>query len=81
MELGKKLKHLRVTRDMTIKEVCAFRTMPSIPTWCCWEHSRTEPNATQIVRICHVFGITPNELLGWDETACHPGRYGGSDNV
>lgn len=32
-----------------------------------WEHGRSEPNATQIVGLCKLFGVSADYLLGIKE--------------
>lgn len=32
-----------------------------------WERGDSEPSLYNFVRICRTLGITPNELLGWED--------------
>lgn len=67
MDIGTRIKKLRLSRGWTLKQVCDVSTMPCESTLVGWENGRCKPNSDAIVRICHLFGVTPNELFGWDE--------------
>lgn len=59
-----RIRHYREGFNMTQQDLAkaigkSFRTIQS------WEREESFPNADSVWRMCEVFNVDPNELLGW----------------
>ncbi|MDR3216200.1 MAG: helix-turn-helix domain-containing protein [Clostridiaceae bacterium] len=63
--LSKKLNDLRRVSQRTQKETAEILGItPS--GYASWEQGRTEPSLFFVLKICEIYGISPNELLDWN---------------
>ena len=65
MSIGKMIKHYREKQDITSK-VFAYDVYKHRSTVFNWENGICCPKAVEIVKICKVLKITPNDLFEWE---------------
>ena len=65
--IGKNIKRLRRERNITQEEL-AERMNISAPAVSKWERNETLPDITMVLPLASYFGVTTDELLGFDET-------------
>ena len=68
MNLGEKIRQLRVERRMT-QEQLAEKLFVSFQTVSKWETGTTSPDLSQIVPLARLFGITTDELFDFNESS------------
>ena len=66
MNLGEKLFKLRKSKNLTQDEA-AEKLEVTRQTISKWETNQSTPDFDKIVPLCHLYGITPNELLTGEE--------------
>ena len=66
LKLGNKLKNLREACDMSVREV-GIAVDKSRVAYLGYENDHAYPNAETVLKMCKLFGISPNELLGWKD--------------
>ncbi len=57
---------LRLMRGLTQQEIAA-KLGKSVNAVSSWELGNTSPPVDEIIELCKVFDVTPNQLFGWDE--------------
>lgn len=57
------LKEIRVSHNFTQKEVADLLGVVE-SCYANWEQGRAEPNITNIKKLCRIFKVTTDELLG-----------------
>jgi transcriptional regulator with XRE-family HTH domain len=62
-ELSKRLRVLRVARGYDTARAFARALQIKEDRYTRWERAETEPDITNILRICQVLNVDPNELL------------------
>ena len=60
---SKRLRELRRSSSLTQKEV-AQRIGTNNSSICDWERGRTEPGIADIIKLCKLFDVTADYLLG-----------------
>ena len=68
MNLGEKIRQLRVERRMT-QEQLAEKLYVSFQTVSKWETGTTSPDLSQIVPLARLFGVTTDELFDFNESS------------
>lgn len=63
MALGKRIKELRIRKDLRQKEL-ADKIGVGKSTVCNWEYDVNRPNPEDMAKLCKVLGITEAELFG-----------------
>lgn len=64
--IGENIKRLRKTRNITQEELAEiFNITPAAV--CKWETNETYPDITLLFPLAHYFGVTVDELMGYDE--------------
>ncbi len=66
MEFKQRLKEIRIERNMTQKNVCALLKV-SPNCYASWEQGRTQPDIEAIKKLCKIFNVSADYLLGIDE--------------
>lgn len=61
-----RLHMLRLMRGFTQQDI-ATRLSKSINAISNWELGNTSPPVDDMVEICKMFDVTPNQLMGWDD--------------
>jgi len=64
-EFAKRLKLIRILRGLTTRQVAQLidRTSGTISNW---ETGKISPDVDSVAKLCEVYDISPNELLGWE---------------
>jgi len=66
MSVGQIIKLERKRQDIPLKDLAlAVHKTHSCVT--AWEKGRTEPNITDIKKICKFLGLSPNDLFEWTD--------------
>ena len=65
MSIGSNIKRLRKEKDITQEELAEYLGITSRAV-SQWECERTTPDITAIPALCHIFGVSSDELLGID---------------
>lgn len=60
---GKNLKRLRKTKKLKMIYICAFLDVRH-KSYYDWERGCSTPKLIFILKLCELFEVTPNELLG-----------------
>lgn len=63
---GKRIKELRLENNMTQKQL-AEKLQVDFRTVSFWENERFEPNIEQIFKLCALFGVSSDYLIGIKE--------------
>ena len=63
--IGGRIRHYRDITEMS-QEAAAQAAGVSVTAWRQWEYGKTEPKARNIAPIARALGITPLELLDWE---------------
>lgn len=58
-----RLKEYREKSNMTQRDVAKAMNISQSYYWS-WENGKLLPNAKQILDLCDIFGVTPNDLFG-----------------
>ncbi len=58
------LKYFREQNSLTQQEV-ANKLKIERSTYCCYERGKTEPNIKNLLKLCKIFNIDCNALLGY----------------
>ena len=66
MEFCKRLKNIRLECNLTQKDVYTLLNV-SPNAYASYEQGRTEPNIKTIKRLCKIFNVSSDYLLGIDE--------------
>ncbi len=66
MEFRSQLKEIRKARGMTQKDVY-LRLQVSPNCYASWEQGRTEPDIASIKKLCEIFGVSADYLLGIED--------------
>lgn len=66
MEFKKRLKEIRIEKNMTQKKVCEILGV-SLNCYASWEQGRTQPDIDTIKKLCEIFSVTADYLLGNDK--------------
>ena len=64
-ELAERLKILRLISGLSIRQV-ALRIERSPGTISNWETGKMSPDVDSIEKLCKLYSISPNQLLGWE---------------
>lgn len=56
----------RLMRGYTQQEI-ADKLEKSLNAVSSWELAKTSPSPDDMIRLCNILDITPNQLCGWDE--------------
>lgn len=62
--LGSKIKNLRTEVDMEQEVVARVLQIPRSAV-CAIEQGRRDVSAIELIELCKLFRISPNDLLGW----------------
>ena len=66
MEFKKRLKEIRTERSMTQKNV--YELLGVSPNcYASWEQGRTQPDIEMIKKLCEIFDVSADYLLGTDD--------------
>lgn len=65
-KLSDNLKTLRMMSGLSVRQV-AQRIERSASSLSNWENERQLPDTDSLEKLCHLYRITPNELLGWEK--------------
>lgn len=60
---GKNLKRLRKTKKLKMIYICACLDIRH-KTYYDWESGKSQPRLSFILKLCELFEVTPNQLLG-----------------
>ncbi len=60
---GTNLKYLRQSKKMTQKELASYMNVNTV-TICHWEKSHQEPCIEDIKKLCRLFSVTTDFILG-----------------
>lgn len=63
MKIGKSLKNLRKEMGMTQSEIAVFIGI-STSCYAGWEQDYREPDIDAIIKLCKIFGVSADYLLG-----------------
>ena len=63
--LGDKLKRLRQIKCMSEEKV-GESIGKSRSAYAAYENNRSTPSPDTLLRLCMLFGVSPNEMLEWD---------------
>ncbi len=66
MEFKDNLRKIRKEREMTQKDVCKILNV-SLNGYASWEQGRTEPDIKTIVKLCKIFDVSADYLLGLED--------------
>ena len=66
MEFRLRLKEIRKAREMTQKDVY-LRLQVSPNCYASWEQGRTEPDIASIKKLCEIFNVSADYLLGIED--------------
>ena len=66
MEFKDNLRKIRKEREMTQKDVCKILNV-SLNSYASWEQGRTEPDIKTIVKLCKIFDVSADYLLGLED--------------
>lgn len=63
--LPENLKMIRLIRGYSLRQIAQMidRSPGTISNW---EHGKVSPDADALFKMCEIYKITPNELLGWE---------------
>lgn len=61
-----RIKMLRVMNGLTQQEI-ADRVSKSINAVSNWELGNTSPSIDDLVELCKIYEITPNQICGWED--------------
>lgn len=61
-----KLREVRKAKGLTQEEVSEFLNM-SQANYSDIENGKVVPSLTYIMKLCKLYKVSPNDLLGWDE--------------
>ena len=64
---AKRLKALRENKKLTQRNIASILDISQV-SYFRWEQGKTEPNFEMVSKICAFFDVTPNYLLGYDDT-------------
>ena len=66
MKFNERLREIRKAREMKQKDV--YTTLHvSANCYASWEQGRTQPDIENIQRLCEIFDVTADVLLGFEE--------------
>lgn len=68
MYIGENIKRLRLAKNITQEKLAEYLNI-SAPAVSKWERGETLPDITMVVPLASYFGVTSDELLGFDEAA------------
>lgn len=79
--IAERIKQFRGDRGLT-QEAAARAADVSATTWRQWEYGRSKPSVDNLAPVACVLGVTPHDLLGWDDLAgsTDPAPVGGVAN-
>ena len=63
MELGERIKALRLEKSLTQKELGKYLDVSEMSVRC-WEYGTKNPSMSAIVALAHLFGVSTDYLLG-----------------
>lgn len=64
-KLQENIKNLRILNGLSQKDL-AEKIDRSTNTISNWEMEKATPDADVLEKLCQVFGVTPNQLYGWE---------------
>lgn len=64
-EISENLRLIRVVRNYSLRHI-AQKLDRSPGTILNWEVGKASPDADSILKLCEIYRISPNELLGWE---------------
>ena len=62
---GRNLRMLRQDRGLTLKVVADMMDRANHSSLVSWELGRTYPNVRDFAKLCKIYNVTPNDLLGF----------------
>lgn len=71
MEFNQNLAALRKSKNLSQEEI-ADRLGVSRQAISKWENGQALPETANIIKLCEILGVTPNELLGYENNAAQP---------
>lgn len=66
MNIGKYIKELRTEHNLT-QSMLAQKLNTTQDTISLWELGKSYPDIQNLVKLCNLFGVTPNEMLDFDK--------------
>lgn len=66
---GKRLREARLNAGYTQKQIAELLGNKDNSTVASWELGRNHPNIKAVVKLCELYEITPNQLLGFKDNA------------
>ena len=66
-KLSENLRILRMLRGKSIRQIAQL-TDRSPSTISNWERGKISPDADAIEKLCEILNVSPNQLLGWEES-------------
>lgn len=64
--LGYNIHMLRMMRGFSQREI-AVSLLKSANAVSNWELGNTSPSIDDLLKLCDMFAVTPNQILGWDD--------------
>jgi len=65
MRLTENIKYLRILHGLKQADI-AIRLNKTKNVISNWERGDNSPNPDEVEMLCRIFGVTPNQIFGWD---------------